>query len=71
MPLSATYDAQNTNWDQIPQLLLDLLLAGRHPSKKLVDFDQFNLSLKIWFFHSTNPCRLPPCKSHFPLSLSA
>ena len=19
----------------------------------------------------TNPCRLPPCKSHFPLSLSA
>src|SRR5438132_14316619 len=21
--------------------------------------------------HSTNPCRLPPCKSHFPLSLSA
>ena len=32
---------------------------------------QFNLSLKIWFFHSTNPCRLLPFKSHFPLSLSA
>jgi hypothetical protein len=28
---------------------------------------QFNLKVA----YLTNPCRLPPCKSHFPLFLSA
>src|SRR5207249_2885339 len=32
--------------------------------------DQFNLRL-IPAFLLNNPCRLPPCKSHFPLFLSA
>jgi hypothetical protein len=31
---------------------------------------QFKL-VAAWNYYSTNPCRVPPCKSHFPLSLSA
>ena len=36
-----------------------------------IDASFSSISGAIWPSYSTNTCRLPPCKSHFPLSLSA
>ncbi len=47
-------------------------MGAAHQSRQVRSDASFSsISEEIRPSYSTNPCRLSPCKSHFPLSLSA